>query len=217
MSRPTRRLGFLALALALLTGGLTVMTVGVAGPAEAPRTQAPFTAASARGPQDVALPRFPPAALEPSTPVALAIPAIGVRSELGEVGLTADGALDVPTGEAYDLAAWFSGSPTPGQQGPAVIEGHLDRPDGSPSVFYRLGELGPGSRAEVLRADGRTAVFQVTEVARYDKAAFPTADVYGDLDHAGLRLLTCGGPQDADGEYRDNVVVYATLVDVRGA
>jgi hypothetical protein len=36
--------------------------------------------------------------------------------------------------------------------------------------------------------------------------------VYGDIDHAGLRLITCGGAfDDATGHYLDNIVVFATL------
>ena len=48
---------------------------------------------------------------------------------------------------------------------------------------------------------------------QYPKDAFPTERVYGDIDHAGLRLITCGGAFDrAARSYRDNVVVYAGLV-----
>ncbi|MEA2460873.1 MAG: hypothetical protein QOH90_1050, partial [Actinomycetota bacterium] len=37
--------------------------------------------------------------------------------------------------------------------------------------------------------------------------------VYGDIAHAGLRLLTCGGDfDDTTGHYLDNVVVFASLV-----
>jgi hypothetical protein len=36
--------------------------------------------------------------------------------------------------------------------------------------------------------------------------------VYGNTDHAALRLITCGGPFDSAGHYRDNVVVLASLV-----
>ena len=38
-------------------------------------------------------------------------------------------------------------------------------------------------------------------------------EVYGNLDHAGLRLITCGGPYDTSvHHYTDNIVVYAHLV-----
>ena len=50
-------------------------------------------------------------------------------------------------------------------------------------------------------------------MTRYPKRAFPTAAVYGDIDHAGLRLITCGGAFDRSaGSYEDNVVVYASAV-----
>jgi hypothetical protein len=81
-----------------------------------------------------------------------------------------------------------------------------------PSVFYRLGELQPGDRVSVTRADGSVADFIVDEVRRYPKDSFPTELVYGDIDHAGLRILTCGGAFDAAaGHYVDNIVVFATL------
>ena len=70
----------------------------------------------------------------------------------------------------------------------------------------------------VDRADGSTARFVVLAVERYPKDAFPTERVYGDIDHAGLRLITCGGSFDrAAHGYRDNVVVYAGLVGSRPA
>lgn len=207
-----------ALGLLTLTGGLYVVTVGVAARAEAPRIEAPYAAASfeaARPPSDVTVPLIPPAALGRSLPVAITIPSIGVSSTIGEVGLAPDGSIEVPAiGPDYDRAAWYRFSPTPGERGPAIIEGHLDTPTGAPSVFYRLAELAAGDELEVARADGRTLTYSITEVVRYAKAAFPTGAVYGDLDHPGLRLLTCGGSLDEAGNYRDNVVVFATLVGV---
>ena len=65
--------------------------------------------------------------------------------------------------------------------------------------------------ASVTRADARVAVFRVTRVAQYAKDAFPTSLVYGDIDHAGLRLITCGGSWDAQAHhYTDNTVVFAS-------
>lgn len=202
-----------AFGVLVLTVGLSVLSVGMAARADSPRIEATFVATGER--PDLTLPLLPPAALDRSLPVSIAIPDIGVDSALAEVGLAADGTIEVPApGPTYDLAAWYRYSPTPGERGPAIIEGHLDRPDGSPSVFYRLFELGSGATVEVLRADGRILRYVVTEVARYAKDAFPTDAVYGNLDHAGLRLLTCGGGLDEAGDYRDNVVVFATLVAV---
>ena len=53
---------------------------------------------------------------------------------------------------------------------------------------------------------------------RHPKAAFPTAQVYGDTVSAELRLITCGGAFDAaSGDYLDNVVVYARLTGSRSS
>ena len=95
--------------------------------------------------------------------------------------------------------------------GPAVILGHVDSFEG-PSVFFRLGELVPGDRISVARADGTVAHFTIESVRRYSKEDFPTDFVYGDIDHAGLRILTCGGAfDDTTGHYLDNIVVFASL------
>jgi hypothetical protein len=151
-----------------------------------------------------------------SIPVSLRIPAIGVTSRVNPLGLGADGTVEVPApGPRYNQAAWFSGSPTPGQQGPAVVEGHVDSVSQGPSVFYRLGALRPGDRVLITRADHRIAVFTVNAVRRYPKDAFPTALVYGNTSNAQLRLITCGGSFDSStGHYRDNIVAFAHLTSV---
>jgi hypothetical protein len=152
--------------------------------------------------------------LPSSKPVTLDIPSIGVHTGLLHLGQTAGGALEVPApGPHYDEAAWYRYSPTPGSLGPAILLGHVDSAAGGPSVFFRLGEMRTGDRVSITRADGSIALFIVDEVHRYAKDEFPTQLVYRNLDHAGLRLLTCGGPFDeATGHYLDNIVVFASLV-----
>jgi len=148
----------------------------------------------------------PPAA----RPVSLTIPLIGVKTQLVKLGLTADGALQVPS--STTVAGWYTGGPRPGAIGSAVIVGHVDSLTG-PGVFYRLSELRPGNRIFVLRADGTTVAFRVTAVQAYQKDYFPTHEVYGPTPDAELRLITCGGDFDpATGHYLSNVVVYATEV-----
>jgi sortase (surface protein transpeptidase) len=109
----------------------------------------------------------------------------------------------------YGLAGWFTGGAMPGQDGPAVISGHVDSKSG-PAVFYRLRELRRGDRIRVQRAAGDWLVFEVTGTARYAKAAFPTDAVFGPVTGPVLRVITCGGDFDrASGHYLDNVVVTA--------
>jgi hypothetical protein len=154
-----------------------------------------------------------------SSPVTLRVPAIGVDSPVDQVGLNPDRTMQVPAegSPGYDHAAWFRFSVAPGRQGPAVIIGHVDSAAAGPSVFYALGRLRPGDRAEVVRADGATVTFAVTEVATYPKDAFPTDRVYGPTAGPELRLITCGGSFDARaGSYRDNTVVSAREVPAGG-
>lgn len=136
-----------------------------------------------------------------------------MHSDVQSLGQTADGALEVPApGPHYNEAAWYQYSPTPGSLGPAIILGHVDSAIDGPSVFFRLGELQPGDRVSITRADDSIAVFIVDEVHRYAKDNFPTELVYGDINHAGLRILTCGGAfDDTAGHYLDNIVVFGSL------
>ncbi|MFD2090707.1 class F sortase [Blastococcus deserti] len=233
-----RRPGHLILLVAavlLLLGGGTAVAVGVAGQDAAPPTPAASTSAgddadAVPGPRTGAGPEnrsegsaapgnsapAPPtsaAAAPVALPVSVSIPAIGVQSELITLGLNPDGTLAVPQpGPDYDKAAWFDGSPRPGDPGPAVIEGHVDSAANGPSVFYSLGELVAGDRIEVTREDGSVVAFLVDEVRLVPKDDFPTLDVYGNTDGPELRLITCGGPFDsAARSYEDNVVVFASL------
>jgi hypothetical protein len=154
--------------------------------------------------------------LRRSLPVSVAIPAIGVASDLLHLGLNADGTMRVPSlVTASGRAAWYKYSATPGQIGVSVIEGHVDSYHG-PAVFYRLGALRPGDRVDVKLADGITAVFRVTGVREYLKAHFPVKIVYGSTGHAALRLITCGGSFDyASRSYLSSTVVFASLASSR--
>lgn len=142
-------------------------------------------------------------------PTGIVIPAIGVRTTLVRLGLTATGTLQVPG--SISVAGWYSGSPRPGAIGSAVIAGHIDSVSG-PGVFFRLREMRPGQLIYVERRHGPMAVFKVTSVRRFLKTKFPTAAVYGPVPNAQLRLITCGGTFDsATGHYLSNVIVFAVL------
>jgi sortase (surface protein transpeptidase) len=140
-------------------------------------------------------------------PTDLAIPRIGVRSELIDLGLQEDRSVEVP--EVPDIAGWYTGGPRPGEVGPAAIIGHVDSHTGA-GIFHRLGELRPGDDVHVRRADGTVVSFLVERVEQYPKDAFPTERVYGNTDRSELRLITCGGEFDrGERSYTDNIVVYA--------
>jgi sortase (surface protein transpeptidase) len=135
-----------------------------------------------------------------------------VATRLQRLGRAGDGTVEVPSGpHRWEMAGWYAGGTRPGDPGSAVILGHVDSTAG-PAVFYRLRELRPGDRFEVVRADGSRARFAVRRVERYPKSRFPTDAVYYPTLTPALRLVTCGGEFDATaGHYRSNIIVFATL------
>lgn len=154
-----------------------------------------------------------PIPLSTSAPVRVVIQRLGVDRKPIALGLTKAGELEVP-GTAEDLG-WYTGGPTPGAMGAAVIAGHVSY--NKPGVFYRLATLQRGDVVEVTRKDGSTAVFTVSGTRTYPKDKFPTADVYGFVDRAALRLITCGGDYNANTRhFEDNIVVYADMTSVKG-
>ena len=87
-----------------------------------PSMSAPVPEASAQRPtlqadQSDVRDRITGLVLPGSHPVAVAIPKLGVRSRLVDLGLEGNGAIEVPKDPAD--AGWFSGGPTPGALGPA--------------------------------------------------------------------------------------------------
>ncbi len=228
----SRRGALTALALVAATVGLILIVVAVlaqqsapqppravgridAGPtASAPASRVPADQTTSPGTTGkVALPA--------SLPVRITIPSIGVDSRVLPIGLAPDHTLAVPEpGPNLNRAAWFKNSPTPGQPGPAIIEGHVDSDEG-PSVFFRLGQLRPGNKIAVVRTDGIQVVFTVNAVRDYKKSEFPTEVVYGATVKNGvdplLRLITCSDFDTSLGTHVGNEVVFAHLTAIHQA
>lgn len=146
-----------------------------------------------------------------SSPVSIQIPEIGVSVALAApLGLAADGTIQVPSGTAQP--AWYDQGPVPGQEGSALILGHVDSKAGE-GIFFNLRELVPGNTLTVGLANGTTDTFQVLAVEQYLKTAFPSDLVYADHGYDGLNLITCGGVFDpATGHYLSNIVVFTKEV-----
>lgn len=147
---------------------------------------------------------------ERATPVRLIIERIAVDAEIEAVGKGADGQVGVP--KAKENVAWYSPGVTPGEQGNAVIAGHLDSRVG-PAVFWRLRELKAGDSIVVIDSDDVERTFEVTEVASYRWNEAPLARIFGfDLER-DLNLITCAGQfSRRDANYSKRLVVYTRLV-----
>ncbi|MFD9167406.1 class F sortase [Streptomyces sp. NPDC059558] len=149
--------------------------------------------------------------LPASAPVRVRIPAAGVdTSPVLELGLAADGTVEVPSVADGDKIGWYTKGVTPGETGPAVLIGHFDTARG-PAVLADVSRVRTGEEITVSRADGTTAVFRVRELEQVGKKQFPTAKVYGNTARPELRVITCGG-ELTDGHRPDNIILYADLV-----
>ena len=213
--------GWWALALTLLLVGTGSLFLGLrghehplAGPASTPRTSLPKThrpTSTSAGSTTTTTPaKVPQQFALRSTPVQLRVPAIGLDVSLSTLGLNLDGTVQVPTD--IQQPGWYRLGPSPGQDGSAVILGHVDSYQG-PAVFFKLRSLVAGDLVDVSLADGVSAQFKVTYVAQYLKASFPDQLVYSGHGQSTLQLVTCGGTFDPQtGHYLSNIVVYTSLL-----
>ncbi|GAA1818923.1 class F sortase [Actinomadura chokoriensis] len=212
--RPAR----LRVAAALIAIGSLVLVVGWwTGRPEHP-PQPPAADVTAPRPADTSADAAE-RALPPSTPRRIKIPAVKINAPVVPVGIRPDGAIEVPPLSKVYQVGWYENGPTPGENGPAVLVGHVDSKK-ERGAFFELGALRPGRTVQVVRTDGTAPRFRIDRIQRVAKDEFPTRAVYGDGgDDRGrgrpeLRLVTCGGAFDhARGHYVDNIIVYASMID----
>jgi len=197
-------------------GAIPAAGTGPSAPAGAPAAALPdpsagVKAAAGNTPETGYAPAAPLHAtpMTSSVPVSVRAASAGIDSSLLQVALNKDGTIEVP--HSYSEAAWYRLGPTPGELGPAVLIGHVDSYQG-PGVFFKIGAMRPGQIIDVTRADRSVAHFRVDAINSYPKDKFPTQTVYGPIDYAGLRLITCGGAfNSSTRSYESNTVVFASL------
>jgi len=140
-------------------------------------------------------------------PVRLKIPLIKVDAVVEYVGLTSDGAMDVP--KSQDDVAWFELGQRPGDNGSAAIAGHYGRKNKRASVFDNLYKLREGDKLYIEDDKGVTIPFVVRESRRYDPQA-DAPDVFSSNDgKSHLNLITCEGVwNEALQSYSKRLVVF---------
>ncbi|WP_405136406.1 class F sortase [Nocardia sp. NBC_01388] len=193
---------------AALVAAVAVIAALVAGCGSSADTSSPSTttaAVPATGVQTAA-------SISRSTPVSFDIASIKASGSLISLGRNTDGSVQVPAD--YQQAGWYQQGPAPGEQGSAVILGHVDSYKGT-GIFFSLKKVKPGDMIDVARADGKTAHFKVTDVRMYLKSQFPDQLVFGPRGGATLQVVTCGGDFDQSAKsYLSNVVVFSSLDSV---
>ena len=143
-------------------------------------------------------------------PVRIKISTINVDTVVESVGLTNEGLMDVPKDTAN--TAWFNLGPRPGEKGSSVINGHVDRIDGTPGVFSNLDRLKKGDKLYTEDNEGRKTTFIVRE-SRIYRESEDASDVFNSDDEvAHLNLITCSGPwSKASKTFLNRLVVFTDM------
>lgn len=140
-------------------------------------------------------------------PESMSIPAIGIDAPVQHLGTTETGEMAVP--DKIDEVSWFSPGYKPGQNGRAVVAGHVDGIDG-PAIFWDLSKLEPGDEI-IVEGEGRKLIFKVhtMESVPLDEADIPK--IFGYSSSPELVLITCSGTYDFDrGTREERLIVYAS-------
>jgi sortase A len=153
-----------------------------------------------------------PANVEPGiSPSSLSIPAIDLEAPVKGFGLDEKGNMELP--ENGEDVAWFEPGFKPGEEGNAVLAGHVDSKK-APAVFYRLKELEIGDKIHLYDDNGKQLTFVVKDKIAYQKDDAPLRKIFGPSNKRKLNLITCTGYFDRDiHNYVERLVVYTELTD----
>lgn len=162
---------------------------------------------------DLVPPEVPPPVLARTVnapPDRVRIPRIGVDAPVTPVGLTAAGTMDVPA--HADTVGWYTLAAVPGEDGSAVLSGHLDTVLGTAAVFYDLKTLVSGDEIFIRTRSGAQLRFVVRETASYPYDASPLQRIFAGTGGTYLNLITCDGTWNRK-TYDRRTVVYAEMAD----
>lgn len=151
----------------------------------------------------------PPEKVTLGLPVRIKIPKVNINATVEHIGVTPQGALDLPKGNVN--AAWYNLGPRPWDIGSAVITGHYGvRKDGTPTVFNDLHKLEKGDKIYVEDDKWSSVSFIVRESRKYDPNA-DTMDIFGSNDEKShLNIITCQGIWDKiKKNYPNRLVIFS--------
>jgi sortase (surface protein transpeptidase) len=140
-------------------------------------------------------------------PTRLRIPTLGVDAPLDPVGLEADGGMEIP--EDVERVGWYEPGVAPGEEGSAVLSGHVDSRTQGPGVLFELRSIDVDDEVVIETAEGEQR-WRVVGRTRYGKQALPVDELFSWEGPPRLVIITCGGDFDPEaGAYEENVVVHA--------
>lgn len=142
-------------------------------------------------------------------PTALEIPSIHLHSVIEPVALH-NGQMDVP--RAFDKVGILAPWTKPGENGNAVIAGHLDHYTG-PAIFFNLKKVNPGDQILLSNAQGQKLRFSVSKVAVFKTEEAPIEEIFGNASYPHLNLITCAGKfNKKTQEHAMRLVVFSQFI-----
>jgi hypothetical protein len=216
--RPATAAAVLGLALAVgaptawsLTRPEPVAGAPVVEVLESPPAPASESTTAPAVPRIPTRPAVPPPLEERPPPIRLAVPALGVDTAVDAVGVEADGQMTIPA--EVDRVGWYRFGPAPGDEGSAVIAGHVDSRTQGLGAMAPLRDAAVGDEVLVTDAAGTTSTWRVVSRELIQKQVLPLDRLFTREGPPRLTLITCGGPFLPEfSSYRDNVVVVAERV-----
>ena len=162
-------------------------------------------------PEVTAEPATPGAPVQRPAPVRLAVPALGVDTGVDPVGVEPDGQMTIPA--EVDRVGWYRFGPAPGDDGSAVLAGHVDDAEQGLGAMAPLQGAEVGDEVVVTDATGTATRWRVVSRELISKQVLPLDRLFARDGPPRLTLITCGGPFLPEfRSYRDNVVVVAEPV-----
>lgn len=141
------------------------------------------------------------------------IPKINVSAPIIPVGVDENGKMQLP--ENINEVGWYEPGFKPGEQGNAVIGGHLDSTTGEGAIFYHLHELEPGDKLITTDEFGNQYTFIVTAKEAYEYDKVPLEEVFGKNSKKRLNLISCTGLWIAgEHNYSHRMVIYSELQSI---
>lgn len=197
---------FMQKSLLLVAGLLALTSIALATPKTlASETPLPTTQTEPATSTPVVATEHVAVQLAPATPVRLTIPSINLDDAIIPVGLTAGGAMAVPSGSTSNVG-WYEDGILPGNAGSAVLDAHVF------AAFAKLNEVAVGDSIYITDVQGAERRFIVTKVETYALADLTSQMLFAPTNDDDLNLITCAGQLTPDhSTYDHRLVIYTTL------
>lgn len=140
-------------------------------------------------------------------PARLIMPSIKLDTSVIEVGITANGEMDVPDGKTRNVG-WYRYGTIPGDRGSAVMDAHVY------AAFKNLRDVKIGDDIYVVNMRGEKLHFRVTDSRVYEYDKLPLEHIFARSDGRHLNFITCARKFiPSINTYSHRLVVYTELVE----